>query len=101
MNTSSRPIPTNIIEDIEKEREHASQYWDPEFDRNNSINDWAAIINIYLARGTKMRPKDFSESPDQQKERQRKAMVEVAGLAIAALEAFDNNNEFYGRHYDY
>ena len=97
----STSIPENIIKDIEKEREYAAQYWDEDFDRNNSINDWAAYINQYLARGTKMRPSDFSESPDEQKVRERAAMVKVANLAISALEAFDKNGEFYGRHYDY
>jgi len=99
MNTS--PIPEKIIKDIEAEREYAAQYWNEDFDRNNSINDWAAYINQYLARATKMRPADFSESMEQQRDRQRIALVKVAGLAISALEAFDRNEEFYPRHYDY
>ncbi len=98
---STSPIPEKIIKDIEAEREYAAQYWDEDFDRNNSINDWAAYINLYIARATKMRPKDWSESLEEQKKRQREAMVKVANLAIAALEAFDRNEEFYPRHYDY
>ncbi len=98
---STSPIPEKIIKDIEAEREYASQYWNEDFDRNNTINDWVAYINIYLARAAKMRPTDWSESLEEQKKRQREAMVKVANLAIAALEAFDRNEEFYPRHYDY
>ena len=91
-------IPDQIIADIETERCYALKYWDQEFDSKNTINDWAAYINVYLARAIKMR-KD-GEPVEQQRSRQRSGLIKVANLAIAALEAFDENDGFQERHYD-
>ena len=105
--STSRPIaiPHNIVDDIENERGYSAQFWDKDFDSLNTINDWAAYINIYLARGTYLGTK-VSETADQLHARQRVALVKAASLCISALEAFDNNGAddgdgfFEPRHYD-
>jgi len=94
----STPVPDKIIADINQEREHAQKYWDPDFDACNTVNDWGTYINIYLARATKMR--DKTTPFEQYSADQRKALVKVANLAIAALETFDENDGFPDRHYD-
>ncbi len=104
--STSRPIaiPHNIVDDIENERGYSAQFWDKDFDSLNTINDWAAYINIYLARGTKQSPQ--LETADSMHSRQRVALVKAASLCISALEAFDNNGAddgdgfFEPRHYD-
>lgn len=108
--STSRPIaiPHNIIDDIEAERGYSAQYWDKDFDALNTINDWTAYINIYLARGTWLGGKlnVVHETATQIHTRQRKALVQAASLCISALEAFDNNGAeddlgfFEPRHYD-
>lgn len=108
MNTPPVEIPKVIIDDIEAERGYSSQYWDKDFDSLNTINDWAAYINIYLARGTKVRTNTdrVEESVGAMHRRQREALVKAASLCISALEAFDNNGAiddvgfFEPRHYD-
>jgi hypothetical protein len=91
-------IPEQIIKDLEAERAYASKYWDPDFDACNTVNDWATYVMIYLSRATKMRGRE--EPPEQQRARQRSAMVKAASLCISALEAFDEANGFPDRHYD-
>lgn len=107
--STSRPIaiPHNIIDDIEIERGYSSQYWSKDFDSLNTINDWAAYVNIYLARGTYIsHDSKMHETADQLHARQRKALVQAASLCISALESFDNNGAeddlgfFEPRHYD-
>lgn len=80
-----------IFDQIELERKYQDKKWGDEFDRKNTVNDWATYINIYLSRATTM---------GVSKEEQRKAMVKVATLAVAALERFDENGGFAPRHYD-
>ena len=104
MSESRIAIPDRIIEDIEKERGYAAQYWNAEFDSKNTVNDWAAYINNYLSDAVRMRGRHPavapSESVHEMRQRQRKALVKVANLAVSALEAFDDNDGFQERHYD-
>ena len=95
-------IPTNIIEDIEQERAYSAALWSGEFDSRNTVNDWAAYINNYLARATIMRGRhtDAGETREEHRARQRKSLVKAAGLVISALESFDDNGGFAERHYD-
>ncbi len=81
-----------ILEEIKKEREYQDGKWGNTFDDKNTINDWGTYINIYLAKATDMAAT---------KEDQRKNLLKVATLAVAALQTFDRNgNNFAQRHYD-
>lgn len=84
-------IAANIAEQIRAERLYQDSRWGTEFDGKNTINDWGTFIGIYLAKAT-----DMSASSDTQ----RKQLLKVATLAVAALEAFDRNGGFAARHYD-
>jgi hypothetical protein len=80
-----------LFKEIELERAYQDNKWGDEFDKKNTINDWASYINIYLGRACEMgRPKN----------QQRENLIKVAALAIAALERFDENLGFAPRHYD-
>jgi hypothetical protein len=81
-----------ILEDIRKEREYQVGKWGDEFDNKNTANDWVTYIAMYATAGARMdaSPEDF-----------RTAMIKVATLAVAALEAIDRNNgKMPPRHYD-
>lgn len=82
---------SNIFQEINKERDYQDSKWGIDFDNENTINDWATYINIYLAKAT-----SFGVS----KKDQRKFMIKVAALSVAALETFDRNGGFADRHYD-
>lgn len=80
-----------IVNEIKTERNYQDNKWGTGFDDKNTVNDWMTYINIYGSRATSM---------GVQAEDQRKAMLKVASLAVAALEAFDRNGTFANRHYD-
>jgi hypothetical protein len=80
-----------ILLDILAERDYQDEMWGQAFDNNNTINDWVSYITRYCGRATCM---------DADTENQREAMVKVAALAVAALEAFDRNGKFAPRHYE-
>ena len=80
-----------IFSEIEKERDYQDEKWGTEFDKLNTINDWNTYINIYMGRACEMR-RTLKE--------QRKLIIKVASLAVAALERFDENDGFFPRHYD-
>lgn len=80
-----------IFKEILKEQEYAYKKWGTTFDDNNTINDWATYIIIYLGKATAM------NSPVDE---QRKQLLKVANLAVSAIRAFDRNKEFPPRHYD-
>jgi len=79
-----------VLAEIREERDYQDDEWGQEFDDNNTLNDWAAYIGHYKARATSM-----GSSPNIQ----RKSMMKVAALAVAACEAFDRNGQFPPRHY--
>lgn len=79
-----------LLGDIAAERQYQVQKWGNDFDDDNTINDWSAYITKYNGNAA------FADDKDDQ----RKQMVKVATLAIAALEAFDRNDGFPERHYD-
>jgi hypothetical protein len=68
----------------------ARALWGVEFDLLNTLNDWAAYINIYLGKATAMRA-----SADEVKTNLRKA----AGLVLSALYHAENGT-VAPRHYD-
>lgn len=81
-----------ILEDIRSEREYQVGKWGNGFDDKNTANDWVTYITMYATAGARMdaSPEDF-----------RAAMVKVATLAVAALEAIDRNEgKTAPRHYD-
>ncbi len=80
-----------IFEQIKNERIYQDKKWGTDFDNANTVNDWAAYIANYTGRATSIGLVPLE---------QRAGMLEVAALAIAALEAFDRNGEFPPRHYD-
>lgn len=82
-----------IFEQIEAERAYQDGKWGVAFDDANTLNDWTTYIVGYAYRGAAMENKD-------NKQAQRAALVKVAAIAVAALEAFDRNGEFAPRHYD-
>jgi hypothetical protein len=55
-----------------------------DFDRGNSQNDWIAYINAYTGRAAEKVFRNQRENCDF-----RSNMVKAAGLAIAAIEAYD------------
>lgn len=81
----------SIINEIIAERVYQDNKWGTEFDDQNTINDWGTYINIYLAKATNMAASAAE---------QRKQLVKVATLAVAAIQTFDRNGQFPGRHYD-
>ncbi|MHA2063141.1 MAG: hypothetical protein ACXABY_02050 [Candidatus Thorarchaeota archaeon] len=81
-----------ILEDIRKEREYQVEKWGNDFDDKNTANDWVTYITMYASAGARM---------DASPEEFRTAMVKVATLAVAALEAIDRNDgKTAPRHYD-
>ncbi len=84
----------SIFEEINKEREYQDQKWGVEFDDQNTLNDWATYINIYLSKAADMSNKDNPKI-------QRLHLLKVAALAVAALETFDRNEGYAPRHYDF
>lgn len=80
-----------ILEQIRCERDYQDGKWGKEFDDKNTINDWAAYINIYLSHSTVMGATPLE---------QRNALLKVAALAVAALETDSRNEGLAKRHYD-
>lgn len=80
-----------VYKEIQDERAYQDGKFGVAFDDENTINDWGTYINIYLAKATAM------ATPNSE---QRKQMVKVAALAVAALQTFDRNGGFSSRHYD-
>tara|TARA_R110002094_G_scaffold214058_2_gene184537 strand:- start:617 stop:883 length:267 start_codon:yes stop_codon:yes gene_type:complete len=82
-----------ILEEIRTERKRQHKLWGDRFDDENTSNDWLAYITMYGSEGAGVtdsgRPKDF-----------RDAMMKVATLAVAAIEAIDRNGGTPLRHYD-
>jgi len=84
-------IRKKIFEEIDAERHYQDAKWGIEFDKKNTLNDWWAYINYYFSRSAEM---------GNTKRQQRRDLVKVAALAVAALERFDENHGFTPRHYD-
>lgn len=79
-----------IIESIKTERKRQNILWGDEFDSLNTVNDWCAFITRYNGLAV------YAETSEEWK----KAMLKVAALAVAALEAFEINGQLPPRHYD-
>lgn len=81
----------SVYDEIKQEREHQDIKWGTEFDNGHTVNDWAAILMIYLGPALRM---------STSKVQQREMMMKVAATAVAACEAYDRNGQFPNRHYD-
>lgn len=81
----------SILIEIENERYYQDRRFGHEFDNRNTLNDWATYLGIYTAKATEM---------GKPSAKQREALVKVAAIAVAAIEAFDRNVGFPSRHYD-
>lgn len=78
-----------IFHDIVAERNHQQERWGDTFDDGNSAADWQQFINNQFTRG-------FSYTGDLQED-QRKALINAAAIAVAAVEAFDRNDGLFVR----
>lgn len=77
---------------LDEEREYQDKKWGTGFDDKNTPNDWVTYITQYASsRGgaLKLNKDEFKH-----------AMVKVASLAIAAIEATERNGGLVKRHYD-
>jgi len=80
-----------IFQAIDKENCYACDKWGTDFDDHNTINDWAAYVNIYLAHATTLRATV---------EQQKSGVIKAGNLCIGALLALARNGKFADRHYD-
>jgi hypothetical protein len=80
-----------ILGEIEAERQYQERRWSTEFDDKNDLDNWVRYIVEYSARASS------AQSPPSQ---QRRDLLKVAALAVAACEAFDRNGNFPPRHYE-
>jgi hypothetical protein len=83
-------LPT-LLEEIRQERVYQDGRWGVVFDDKNTLNDWLTYMMIYGGQAARM---------DSAPSEQRKNLVKVAALAVAALESFDRNKRFAPRHYE-
>lgn len=80
-----------IYDELREEREYQDKKWGHAFDDKNTINDWCSYITRYAGNAA------FAETQSQA----RWQFLKVAALAIAAIEAFERNNDTFSvRHYD-
>ena len=80
-----------VLDEIFEERIYQDTQWGVEFDDSNTLNDWIAYVNIYLANAANMKTPPIS---------QREKVLKAATILVAAIEAFDRNNQFAPRHYE-
>lgn len=73
---------------IVTERNYQTDRWGDDFDDKNTVNDWANFISRYANYAT-TGERDFHD-----------AMVKVAAIALAAVEAYNRNEGLAPRHYD-
>jgi hypothetical protein len=81
-----------IFDEINTERDYQDKNWGIDFDDKNSINDWVTFIVRYASNAAK----DWNDPKGAQK-----ALIKVAALAVAALEAQERHNGLFPkRHYE-
>lgn len=81
---------SDVAVDVMNEVDRAREMWGTTFDDKNTLNDWIAYTNIYLANASTM-----GASPETVKRGLRKA----AGLVLSALYQAENDL-LAPRHYD-
>jgi hypothetical protein len=76
---------SSIYEEIESERRAQDEEWGgPEHDDKHGVRDWLSFIVVYLGKGVG-RDSDWGRKLSIS----RHALIQVAALAVAAVEAFD------------
>ena len=76
---------SGIYQEIENERHRQDEEWGgPEHDDKHGIRDWLSFIVVYLGQGVN-RDSDWGRKLSIS----RYALIQVAALAVAAVEAFD------------
>jgi len=80
-----------IYSAINRRRAHQDTKWGTEFDDRNTANDWVSYICTYASKASKMKV-TVAEF--------QKSMLDVAALAVAAIEAVERNGGLPPRHYD-
>jgi len=78
-----------VLEEVKAEREYQDRCWGTDFDDKNTLDNWVSYIVTYGGRSRIGKPVQ-----------QRRDMLKVAAIAVAACEAFDRNGRFPPRHYD-
>lgn len=82
----------DIFSEIEEERKYQDKLWGHEEDDKHTVNDWVAFITMYAGKAIPIALTAWE---------QRKFILKVASLAIAALEAYERNQKtFPPRHYE-
>ena len=79
----------HVLGEIKAEREYQDNRWGTDFDDKNDLDNWIRYIVTYCGRASQGSPL-----------RQRRDMMKVAAIAVAACEAFDRNGTFPSRHYE-
>lgn len=88
------PLPDDIepiLQSIRDERAYQDAKWGKEFDARNTINDWVTYIHNYAADACAWLI---------DKEAQKRSLIKVAALAVAAIQRCEENGGFAPRHYD-
>ncbi len=74
-----------IFMEIERERLYQDEKWGgPEHDDKHGIRDWLSFIVVYLGKGV-----DRDADWGRRMSISRYALIQVAALCVAAVEAFD------------
>lgn len=74
-----------VISDVEDERLRQGDRWGVVNDDRNTLDDWLIYINKYCLLADQAEPNSSS---------QRRRLIQVAALAVAAVESFDRNRGF-------
>lgn len=77
------PETAKVLEEVAQERENQDATWGTKFDDQNNANDWVAYIAKQAGKATTF-PFDATNF--------RQKMIEVAAMAVAAVETFDRLN---------
>ena len=78
-----------ILEEIKEERDYQDTRHGIDFDDKNGLDNWIRYIITYCGRASQGPPSI-----------QRRGMLKVAAIAVAACEAFDRNGSFPPHYYE-
>lgn len=76
-----------VLREVGEERERQKAAFRSDF--AVSDNDWVAFVTAYAGRAAQGVVRNDMEDPRSQRERFRQRMLQVAALAVAAVEAHD------------
>jgi len=85
-----------IFQEIEIERRRQDELWGPDFDDQNTVNDWVTYIGIYLSRAASMdRATKILDMGAVSRN-----LLKAITIGVAALETIKRNGILALRHYD-